>query len=319
VGGTLDALDRRIVGALQVDGRAAWARIAEVLGEPDGLVARRGRRLIDSGAVQVIGVAAAEAGTVVRLRCEPGQERVAALALARRRDTRHVHLLATGVVAEIGCPPARLARLVGDELPRLHGVLGAAADTVLRSVRTEDEWRPGLLDDEEHEALTGYLPPPANAPFGELKPLGGTDRMLLAALAFDARRDDDALAEATGLSRTAVPRRVDRLRRDGRLRVRVVVDPARLGFGLRAVLRVAAAPRHVGAVGAALRREPWVLRACVVSGERPLLAEVAVPGVDALHDLTTGAPWLDLVTACETTVVVGTLKDGGLFTPPDEG
>lgn len=313
----LDALDRRIVGALQVDGRLPWARIAEVLAEPDGLVARRGQQLIACGAVQVIGVAAAEAGTVVRLRCEPGQERVAALALARRRDTRHAHLLTTGTLAEIGCPPARLARLVGEELPRLHGVLDAAADTVLRYVRTEDEWRPGLLDDHEQEALAGYLPPPANAPFGEVKELNGTDRMLLAALAFDARRDDDALAEATGLSRTAVPRRVDRLRRDGRLRVRVVVDPARLGFGLRAIVRAAAAPRHVGQVAAALRREPSVLRACVVTGDRPLLAEVAVSGVDALHDVTTSAPWLDLVTACETTVVVGTLKDGGLFTPPD--
>lgn len=45
------------------------------------------------------------------------------------------------------------------------------------------------------------------------------------------RRDDDALAGATGLSRSAVPRWVDRLRRDGRLRVRVVVDPARLRPG----------------------------------------------------------------------------------------
>lgn len=316
--GALDPLDRRVVGALQVDGRLPWARIAEVLGEPEGSVARRGARLVASGAVRVIGVPAAEAGTVVRLRCDPGQERVAALALARRRDTRHVHLLDAGTLAEIGCPPSRLARLVGEELPRLPGVRGARADTVLRYVRTEDEWRPGLLDDDEQDALAGYLPPPGNAPFGEVKELGRTDRVLVSALAFDARRDDDALAGATGLSRSAVPRRVDRLRRDGRLRVRVVVDPARLGFGLRAVLRAAAALRDVPAVAAALRREPWVLRACMVSGDRPLLVEVAVPGVDALHDATTTAPWLDRVTALETLLIAGTLKDGGLFAPADD-
>ncbi len=318
VAGTLDALDRRIVGALQVDGRLPWTRIAEVLDEPDGVVARRGQQLLASGLVQVIGVPAAAAGTVVRLHCEPGQERVAALALARRRDTRHTHLLATGAQAELGCPPARLARLVGEELPRLRGVVSATAQTVLRYVRTEDEWRPGLLTDEECEALNGYLPPPANAPFGEVKELPPTDRMLLAALALDARRPDGALADATGLSRTAVPRRVDRLRRDGRLRVRTVVDPARLGFGLRAVLRVQAAPRDVAFVAAALRREPWVLRASVVTGDAPLLVEGVVAGVDALHDATTAAPWLDGVTACDTTVVVATLKDGGLFAPPDD-
>ncbi|GAA3240549.1 Lrp/AsnC family transcriptional regulator [Pseudonocardia petroleophila] len=318
--GPLAVLDRRIVGALQVDGRAPWERIAAALGEPEGTVARHGLALLADGGVQVIGVPAPEAGTVVHLRCGPGQERVAALALARRRDTRWAHLLAgpAGGVAEIGCPPERLARLVGDELPRLPGLVDATADTVLRYVRTEDEWRPGLLAPEECEALTEHLPPPGDAPFGETKELGPTDRMLLTALQFDARRGDDELAEVTGLSRSAVPRRVDRLRRDGRLRIRVVVDPARLGFGLRAVVRASAAPRDVAAVAAGLRREPWVLRACRTTGDRPLLAEVAVPGVDALHDLTTDAPWLDRVTALDTAVVVGTVKDGGLFAPPPD-
>lgn len=317
--GTLDALDRRIVGALQVDGRLTWDRIAEVLDEPAGVVARRGQRLLGGGTVQVIGVPAPEAGTVVALHCGPGQERVAALALARRRDTRYAHLLtgAAGALAEIGCPPGRLARLVGDELPRIPGIARASTATVLRYVRTEDEWRPGLLGAQECDALTEYLPPPGHAPFGEVKELGPTDRMLLTALSLDGRRGDDELADATGLSRTAVPRRVDRLRRDGRLRIRVVVDPARLGFGLRAVLRAAAAPRDVPAVAAALSREPWVLRACVVTGERPLLVELAVPGVDALHDATTAAPWLYAVTVLDTAVVVGTLKDGGLFGPPE--
>ncbi|MBC8092790.1 MAG: AsnC family protein, partial [Pseudonocardia sp.] len=70
--GTLDALDRRIVGALQVDGRLTWDRIAEVLDEPAGVVARRGQRLLGGGTVQVIGVPAPEAGTVVALHCGPG-------------------------------------------------------------------------------------------------------------------------------------------------------------------------------------------------------------------------------------------------------
>ncbi|QJY47569.1 AsnC family transcriptional regulator [Pseudonocardia broussonetiae] len=316
--GPLGALDRRIVGALQVDGRAAWERIAAVLGEPEGTVARHGAALLGEGGVRVVGVPAPEAGAVVHLRCGPGQERVAVLALARRGDTRWAHLLAgpAGGVAEIRCPPDRLARLVGDELPRVPGLVDATADTVLRHVRTEDEWRPGLLATEECDALSEHLPPPGDAPFGEVKELSPSDRMLLTALQFDARRGDEELAEVTGLSRSAVPRRVDRLRRDGRLRIRVVVDPARIGFPLRAVVRASAVPRDVAAVAAGLRREPWVLRACRVTGDRPLLAEVAVPGVDALHDLTTDAPWLDRVTALDTAVVVGTLKDGGLFSPP---
>ena len=50
----LDELDRRIVGALQVDGRASWRRIAEVLDAPFSTVNRRGTALLASGAVRVV-------------------------------------------------------------------------------------------------------------------------------------------------------------------------------------------------------------------------------------------------------------------------
>lgn len=316
----LDVLDARVVAALQIDGRAGWGLIAHALDEPEALVAHRGRNLLASGLVRVVGTPAPQAATVVLLRCSAGQDRVAALALARRGDTRFVHRLggSTGVVGQVGCGPARLDRLVADELPRLPGLAEADALTVLRHVRTADEWQSGMLTDVERELLTTFLPPPAHAPFGELKQLPGTDQLLVRALALDARRGDDELAVATGLSHSAVPRRVERLRREGNLRVRVVVDPARLGHPVRAVLRIAAAPRHVGMVVEGLRREPGVVRACHVTGRWPLLAEVAVPGVDALHDLTTGAAWLGGVTELDTSMVVGTVKDGGLFAPPDE-
>ncbi|WP_159061233.1 AsnC family protein, partial [Streptomyces europaeiscabiei] len=39
-GPVTDSLDRRIISALQIDGRAAWHRIAAALGEPERTVAR---------------------------------------------------------------------------------------------------------------------------------------------------------------------------------------------------------------------------------------------------------------------------------------
>ena len=45
VPGTLDALDLKLLHALQIDGRAPFSRIAEVLGVSDQTVARRFRRL----------------------------------------------------------------------------------------------------------------------------------------------------------------------------------------------------------------------------------------------------------------------------------
>jgi hypothetical protein len=41
----LDPRERRIVVALQLDGRSSWRRIAEVLDEPERTVARRGGEL----------------------------------------------------------------------------------------------------------------------------------------------------------------------------------------------------------------------------------------------------------------------------------
>ncbi|GEL18770.1 Lrp/AsnC family transcriptional regulator [Pseudonocardia asaccharolytica] len=318
--GALDALDRRIVGALQIDGRASWARIAQVLGEPEGVVAHRGQALLAAGTVRVTGLPAPTAGTIVALRCTPGQERLAALALANRSDTRYAHVLAgpLSCLAEIDCAPSRLSGLLADELPRLPGLVEVHPWTVLRYVRTSVQWQPGLLSAEEREALSDFDPPPQYAPFGEVKQSNRLDRMLLVALARDARRSAAELAAVTGLSTTAVHRRVERLRREGRLLVRAIVDPARFGFDVRAVVSVRCAPHDVDAVAAGLRREPWVRYASCVSGDRQLVVEVAAPGVDALHDFLTAAPWLAKVAAVESALIVGTVKRGGLFTLPAE-
>ena len=49
----LDALDRQIVAALVRNGRAPWRLIAEVLGQQERTVARRGNKLLESGAIGI--------------------------------------------------------------------------------------------------------------------------------------------------------------------------------------------------------------------------------------------------------------------------
>jgi len=48
----LDALDRQIVAALVRNGRAPWRLIADVLGQQERTVARRGNKLLESGVVR---------------------------------------------------------------------------------------------------------------------------------------------------------------------------------------------------------------------------------------------------------------------------
>jgi Lrp/AsnC family transcriptional regulator for asnA, asnC and gidA len=53
----LDALDRRLVAALQGDGRRAFADVAAELGVSEGTIRQHYRRLVSSGILQVVAVA----------------------------------------------------------------------------------------------------------------------------------------------------------------------------------------------------------------------------------------------------------------------
>jgi len=50
----MDELDRKIIGILQQDGRASNASMARGIGVSEGTIRRRLKRLIDSGAIQVL-------------------------------------------------------------------------------------------------------------------------------------------------------------------------------------------------------------------------------------------------------------------------
>jgi DNA-binding Lrp family transcriptional regulator len=65
------------------------------------------------------------------------------------------------------------------------------------------------------------------------------DRRILQRLQDDARTTTDDIAEAVGLSATAVQRRIKRLRAQGAIVSEVaVIDPAAVGLGLRVIVGV---------------------------------------------------------------------------------
>ena len=72
----LDDLDGKIIQGLQIDPRAGFSAIGDVLGVSEQTVARRFRRLRADGLIRVIGlVSLAHLGQsewVVRVTCQPG-------------------------------------------------------------------------------------------------------------------------------------------------------------------------------------------------------------------------------------------------------
>lgn len=318
-----DSLDRRIISALQIDGRATWHRIATALGEPERTVVRRGTRLLDSGLVRIGAMVVRGRSTVIGVRCAPGQARVVATALARRPDCAFAHVL-TGswdCVAEVQCPRDRLAGLVMDELPGLPGVVRTLTLPVLRHVRTIREWHAGLLTETEIAALAGETPASTAAASADLLPafdgaeLARSDRLLVNTLAEDGRCTYDELARVSGVSEATARRRLGVLRREGRVRVRAVIEPVLLGLPVEAVLWVRAVPAAVDRVAAALAESPHVRYVSFVTGERQLLTLTAFPDEAALHDFVTRSPWLDEAASVEVSMVLGSLKRGGMLAP----
>src|SRR5215469_3116897 len=102
---SLDPLDRQIVHAMIVDGRAPFSRVATVTGASEQTVGRRYRRMHGDGVVRVVGMAdwqrLGQSDWVIRLQCVPDAAAAVANALARRPDTSWVKLLSGGT--EIGC------------------------------------------------------------------------------------------------------------------------------------------------------------------------------------------------------------------------
>lgn len=307
--GLLDALDRRIVAALQLDGRAPWRQIADVLGEAERTVTRRGSALLAEGVVTVIGKHTRGQGVIVRARCAPGMLRVSAQVWAARSDSTFVHLLSgvAGAVAELHCPPARMAGLVTDEIPGTPGVTWCAAAPVLHYYKTVHDWQPGILTEQEAERLRPEGPPPT-PPCNDDTALSPADLALLRALAEDGRRTFDELGRLARISESTARRRVEALRGSGQIYIRAVVDPAVVGLPVRALLWLRTAPAQTVTVGRALAASPYVRYVSGLIGEFQLLAEVTLASLDDLQEFVTASDWTTRVRGLETSMVIETFK-----------
>ncbi|PXY22562.1 Lrp/AsnC family transcriptional regulator [Prauserella muralis] len=310
----LDTLDKRIIAALQLDGRASWHRIARVLGEPERTVARRGARLLAGGKVVVHGLARHGDMAVLRLRCNPGMLRVAATAMARRADTTFTYLItgSADCAVEISCPPQSFESLLLDELPSTPGLVSCSTNPSLRYYRSVHQWQPDLLTAEEIAELDPVAPV-STGPGAQS--YSKDEQLLVRLLAEDGRRPGEELAALSGLSEPTVRRRIDTMRRQGRLLLRAVVEPALLGLPLEALLWVKAPPRSVDTVGEALLASPTVRYAVALAGEYQLLVHVATTDIRALHEFVTTSAWVDDVDSVETAMIVAAPKRTGVPHP----
>ena len=310
-----DELDRRLAHALQVNGRAPFSTIAEVLGVSDRTIARRYARLRSAEAVRVIGgVDPTALGAVLwflRVRCAPAASVPVAEALARRPDTSWVSITSGGT--EITCTvrtesEADSEALLLTKLPRTPRVEGVTAHSVLHAYYGGPDSliaKLGSLSEEEIERLR---PPPVSHRPGPVR-LDDGDRKLLAALAADGRAELEQLAAVTGWSPTTVRRRMTELRERGVLYLDIDVDGNLFGVGPRTMLWLSVAPAHLEEAGTALAGHPEIAFAAATTGPTNLYASVVCADQQELYRyLTTRVAALPAITHVETAPVIKTVK-----------
>jgi DNA-binding Lrp family transcriptional regulator len=324
-----DALDRRLVQALQLDGRMPFSRIAEVLRVSDQTIARRYTRLRTDGHVRVLAsIDPTRLGQVqwlVRVQCKPDGAEKLGQALALRDDTSWVSLSSGGT--EISCTtwaPAGLdsPSLLLSRLPRTPSVVSMSAHCVMHVFFGGSRGltlKSGSLTPAEAAALTTGEPEPAPAPAGsEREPvmLDEGDRRMLAVLGRDGRAELAELATATGWSQSTVRRRLGQLRATGAVFLDVAYDYRIYDLSTRVLLWASVAPAELDSAGLALARHPEVAFVCATTGATNLHAVLLCKDLHSLYTyLTTRVAELG-VRQVETSPIMRALKGPATVRPP---
>ena len=318
----LDGLDRSIVHALHIDGRAPFSRIASVLGVSDQTVARRYSRLRSAGSLRVIGVPnARRLGWVewfVRVQVTPDAAVPVADALARRPDTSWVCLTSGGT--QIVCltrarnPRERDALLLG-QLPRTPRVTGVTAHCLLRVFAGGPSGWHGRADSLTPEQAAALAPEPPE--LQERVVLQEGDEQMLATLARDGRTTYLDIAKATGWSEMTAKRRLEQLRRRGALFFDVDIDPLLLGYETLAILWLTVEPALMRQTAEAIAAHPEVAFAAATTGPTNLLVFAACRDVDSLYDfLERGIGNLPGIRQLESAPVIRNSKRVGAVQTP---
>ena len=323
---TIDRLDRQLVHALVIDGRASFSRLAEVLGASEQTVARRYRRLRDAGALRVVVLPDPRRFAhywIVRVHVLPQHAVAFAEAIARRPDVAWVGLIA-GATEVTFAARARTTEerdaLLLERLPHVRQVLGMTTAAVLHTFAgdPETEWR--ALDDPLDAAQVAAL--------ASGRRRGGSgpdptpqDEPLLAALARDGRTSYAALAAATGDTEARVARRVETLLEDGAVIVDVEIANVLFGYAATTWLWLTVAPSALDAVGRQVMAHPEVAFVGATSGPANLAAAVTTRDTAALYAyLTERIGAISAVQAVEVAPILrrfkqaGTLLHGGRLT-----
>ncbi|PWC07697.1 Lrp/AsnC family transcriptional regulator [Mycetocola zhujimingii] len=292
----LSDLDRRIIVALQHDGRASWRAIAEMVDGTVPTVTRRGQHLLSSGVVKIVvmptlGSSGAVDSFLVRINCAPGTQLQVAEELAGNRDVRFLTIVTGGydVIAELVVHggAAHYPQLI-QQLQSIRGVERWRSDLIMHVYKVSFDWSRQLFDRtmhlpaqpvETHAAGIGKGCAPDH--------FDDQDRKILDFLKQDGRMAFKSVADGLGMNESSVRRRFERLRQNGCVDTLALVPASALGMGAETLLTVDVDPERLESVAQELATYPAVRYVAATLDRNSLFCEVITASTDDLHHFMT--------------------------------
>jgi Lrp/AsnC family transcriptional regulator for asnA, asnC and gidA len=147
----LDDVDRRIIGALQADGRRPYSRIAADVGVSESVVRYRVQRLEQAEMLQIVGIAdplrlGFDRMALIGLKVRPGTLDAVCEAVTEFPETSYVAAVAGSidVIVEVVCrDTAHFKELLTQRLHHVDGVLSTESLLVLQFHKMAYGWGVG--------------------------------------------------------------------------------------------------------------------------------------------------------------------------------
>jgi DNA-binding Lrp family transcriptional regulator len=285
----LDPTDRRIVAALQSNGRASWTEIAELCGTSVTTVARRGQQLLRDGVVRVavvpdINHAGAADLFDLRIRCSPGTQPKVCMQLASRPDIRFVALI-TGPVdifAELKVLKEDSMHAIVNEILAIDGVLHCDTDLNLHTYKAAADWSRQLLTDDDTPTVTEpHECDPSH--------FDSADRRIIELMRSDGRASFRTVADVMGVNDTTVRRRFEALQARGCITVVTLVPAHALGFESEILLHITVDPPFLDSVARALTTYRGVRFVAAMLSQNTLMCELILPTTRDIFEFTTNS------------------------------
>lgn len=315
---SFDDLDRRIIAALQRNGRASWTEIAEQSGTSLATATRRGQALLQAGVVRVgVSTGIHAPGTsdmfLLRIGCRAGRQMQVAQQLAERTDLRFLSVV-TGscdLLAELVCERAYALHLrLVDEIQTIDGVEVCESDLVLHTYKISQTWARSLIAADEPGPSDVVEPHDC-----EPSHFDETDLRILALLREDGRATLRSVGEVLGVNETTVRRRFEAMRERGCAWLLTLVAAAALGFESEIIFSISVVPSRLEAVARELSSYVGV-RYLAATLSCSLVCEVILPSTEDVYDFVThGLGKIEGVLGWTSNVELLTLKRGFLETP----